>query len=46
MDDVRPKTLRNLRLQAEALCRERAVELFSLADRLTEIGHSRKKLAA
>ena len=46
MDDVRPQTLRKLRLQAEGLCRERMVELFNLADRLTGIGHSRQKLAA
>lgn len=46
MDDVRPKTLRNLRLLAESMCRERAGDLIDLADRLAEIDRSRQKLAA
>jgi predicted acylesterase/phospholipase RssA len=46
MDDVRPKTLRKLRLQAEGLCRERSSELIELADRLAAIGRGREKIAA
>jgi len=46
MDDVRPRTLRALRLQAEGLCRERARDLAGLADRLVAIGGERQERAA
>ena len=46
MDDVRPENLRNLRLQAEALCRERSGELRNLGERLVEIGTAREQRAA
>jgi len=46
MDDVRPENLRNLRLQAEALCRERSGELRKLGERLVAIGAAREQRAA
>ena len=46
MDDVRPENLRNLRLQAEALCRERSRELGKLGERLVAIGEAQKLRAA
>lgn len=46
MDDVRPATLRTLRLQAEALCRDRSADLGRLGERLVAIGEARGRLAA
>ncbi len=46
LDDVRPENLRNLRLQAEALCRVRSGELRKLGERLVEIGAAREQRAA
>ena len=46
MDDVRPENLRNLRLQAEALCRERSGDLRKLGERLVAIGAARERRAA
>jgi predicted acylesterase/phospholipase RssA len=46
IDDVRPRTLRALRLQAEGLCRERVRDLAGLADRLVAIGGGRQERAA
>jgi uncharacterized protein len=46
MDDVRPENLRNLRLQAEAMCRERSRELRKLGERLVAIGAAHKQRAA
>jgi predicted acylesterase/phospholipase RssA len=46
MDDVRPRTLRALRLQAEGMCRERGGELERLAERLVGIGRRREERAA
>lgn len=46
MDDVRPQTLRKLRLQAEGLCRERAGDLQALAQRLQALGPAWRQRAA
>jgi signal transduction protein with GAF and PtsI domain len=46
MDDVRPQTLRKLRLQAEGLCRERAGDLQALAQRLLASGPVPRQQAA
>jgi hypothetical protein len=46
MDDVRPQTLRKLRLQAEGLCRERTSDLQAMAQRLMAAGPVRRQRAA